>query len=218
MARKLFKRLLTGFIILIPFISAVTLAAFLVKIFDSFFGPLLVRRIFGREISGAGFLTGVIIAFILGTLAETERGWRLTKRILLNLKKRIPFSGQIVDIVEAWKTFGRLAWEQGAFMAPYYRSNSGFAPGVITSIVEVENDSPFITVTFGDIPLPKPLGLRGDDVILTKLSFSETLAYMLSGGLSFRRFGRKLKKQTLSDYIRSNPQILQALKISEESS
>lgn len=201
---RLFVILGMGFIIQLPFITAVLLLTFIWQIFDTFYNLLIVQWILGRQVPWLGFTISMALAFILGLLAETQRGWAFLGGIL----NKISFTSFVTNIVEQWKTFRELARSRGVILAPYYRDRSSFSPGVVTSVLPVEDGSNLITVVFGDIPIPKPFLLQETDIIFTHLTFGEAITYILSMGLAFKMFSRKLKRQTLGEYVRKEPQLL----------
>lgn len=201
---RLFVILLMGFIIQLPFITAILLLTFIWQIFDTFYNLLIVQWILGKQIPWLGFIISMVIAFVLGLLAETRRGWTFLGGILSKIK----FTRFVTNTVEQWKTFRKLARSRGVILAPYYRDRSSFSPGVVTSILPVDDGSHLITVVFGDIPIPKPFLLQDTDIIFTHLTFGEAITYILSMGLAFKMFSRKLKRQTPGEYIRREPQLL----------
>ncbi|MBI2639771.1 MAG: hypothetical protein HYW90_02675 [Candidatus Sungbacteria bacterium] len=194
--KKVIDRVLMGYVIQIPFIIVVVLLAFIWRSLDSFYNQFFFEPVFGREFSGAGVLMSVFLAFVLGYIAETEKGWALMSRVL----NVMPLARGVTSMVEQWKLLRELAKTQGFILAPYYPGR--FWPAVVTNTLAVEGGTHLITVVFFDLPLPKPFSLEEGERIYTKLSFSEAAIYMASFGFGFRLFGRKLQIQTLGEYVR----------------
>lgn len=205
--KKIMDLILFGFVLQTPPIVLVVLLGLIWQFYDSFYNRFVIRWIFGKEISGLGFLLGLAVAIILGVVAQPTRGWNFIKRIF----NTTPFTRWIIDFAEQWIMFRDLAVRQGVILAPYYRDRSTFWPGVVTNLIPKEEGGYLITVAFGDIPAPKPSLLVEDDIIYVRLTFSEAVSYILSGGLALRMFGRKLKRQTLGEYVRTNSTILESL-------
>lgn len=204
--KKLRDRAVMGYIVQSPILILVVVMAMVFQFFDSFYNRFLLEPILGRPIPFAGFAVSVVTALILGTIAESsKRGWAFITYIL----NHIPLGKYIPEIVESWKKFRTLAKERGMILAPYFRDKSTFWPGVVTGILPKENGGRVISVMFVDLPLPKPLLLSEDDIILTKLTLEEALAYIASGGLGLRLKGRKLKEERLGDFVSRNsaPQV-----------
>jgi len=195
--KKWLGRILMGYVVMqLPFIIVIMLIAFAWRFFDSFYNQFILELIFGKSFSGAGVLLSLILALILGYIADTRRGWALVSRIF----SKLPLAHVIISMVEQWKLLRELAKTQGFILAPYY--NGRFWPGVVSNTLPVEGGTHLITVVFFDIPLPKPFSLEEDEMVYTKLNFSEAAIYMASFGLGFRLTNRKLKKQTLGEYVR----------------
>lgn len=194
--KKWIDRFFMGYVIQIPFIVVVALFAFAWRFLDSFYNQFLFEPILGRRFSGAGVLLSALLAFILGYIAETKRGWILMSRVF----NVIPLASGVTSMVEQWKLLRELAKAQGFILAPYYPGR--FWPAVVTNTLAVEGGTYLITVVFFDLPLPKPFSLEEDERIYTKLSLSEAAIYMASFGFGFRLFGRKLQTLTLGEYVR----------------
>ncbi|MBI2640490.1 MAG: hypothetical protein HYW91_01230 [Candidatus Sungbacteria bacterium] len=200
MRKWLERAILMGYVIQIPAVIAITLLVFVVQFFDNFYNKFLLEPILGRNIRFAGFLVSMAVALLLGFIAETKRGWRLVSHL-----GKVPLAGQIVNVIEQWKKFRSLARSKGVILAPYYRGASSFAPGVVTGVIPIEDGGHIITVVFGDMPIPKPLGLTEHDIIYASLSLNQAISYMLSGGLALKILEKKLRRMTLGEYVRSNP-------------
>lgn len=194
-----------GYLIQITFIIIpLALAGLLWQFLDNFYNQWILGWILGRKIAGLGFLLSLVLALILGLITETKGGWGFISRYL----DRIPLARDVVDLVKKWKIFRELAGKHGVILAPYYRKASAFAPGVVTNVIPEENGRYLITVVFGDIPIPKPLILTEEDIVLVHLTFKEALSFMLSGGLALRIFERRLRRLTLGNYVRLHPGLL----------
>lgn len=193
-----------GYVIQVPFILVVMLLGFVWQFFDSFYNRLIVQWIFGYSIPWAGFVLSIIFAFILGFISETKSGWSLLSKVL----EKIPLAGHVGNIIESWKTFRGFAEKQGIIIAPFYREKSTYWPGIVTTLIPKDNGRYLVTVVFAEIPFPKPSLLTEEDIIYVGISFRETIAYILSWGLAMRLVRKKLKEQTLGEYIRANPVLI----------
>ena len=195
--RKWLDRLLMGYLIQIPVLLFLVVIAFIWQFFDTLYNRFFLELIFGRSTPWGGFLMSVLIAIILGVVAETKRGWA----VLGGCLNKIPLAGFIATLVEQWKKFRVLAHDHGMVLAPYYRDKSGFWPGVVTGVLPKDGGGYLVSVVFLDFPFPKPLLLTEDDMIYTKLTVGEAFAYILSGGLGFRMLNKKMKEKRLRDFI-----------------
>lgn len=193
-------RLMMGYIVLIPVLLIAALIIMIWQFLDSSFG-FIPLWLFGRNIPHVGGIASLVIALIVGSIAETERGWSFLSRYL----SRVVLVRHIIDLVDQWKKFYKIARERGVILAPYYRENSALAPAVVTGTFEVEDGSHLVTIVFGDIPLPKALVLQDHDYVYGWLTFGEAMAFMFTGGLALKMFGRRFQKMTLRAYLRMPP-------------
>lgn len=203
--RRLIQLLLLGKLIETAVLFLILGLNFIWKFYDSFYGDILVQPIMGRRIPWIGFILSTAIALLLGYIAETNKGWDLISRCL----RKIPLMEHLVNLVDQWKRFSKHAYKHGVVLAPYYRKDSTFWPGIVTNLVPTEDDGLLVTVTFAKITGPEPSMLTEEEKIFLSLTPREAFAYVLSGGLALKLYRRKLKKTTLGQYIRSSPELMQ---------
>lgn len=197
--------IITGLTIQLPLIVAVSFLIYVVKLFDSFYGRIISLFI-GQEIPGLGLAASLLVAIILGILVETERGKRTVDFLLKKFPRAKLTMDKLIDTVKQWKKFYALAEEQGVFLASYHRKEMLY-PAVVTNSFSVDSGKTFVTIVFGDIPIPKPFAVLKTELIYPKLSFAEATTYMLTGGLTLHLIKQKLKEMTLEEYVRSLPSI-----------
>lgn len=199
--------LLLGYLVETAFMFLVVAASFIWGFYDSFYNQFLIERLMGHKIPGGGFSLSIVIALILGSIAQTNKGWNIISRCL----KKIPLMKHLVNIVDQWKRFSKHAHRHGVILAPYFRKDSTFWPGIVTNLIPKETGGFLVTVTFGKITGPEPSMLTEEEIIFMSLTPSEAFAYMFSGGLALKIFDRTVKPVTLGEYIRSSPELLQEI-------
>lgn len=197
-------RLLTGYLIQVCLMIIFLIVSFIAEFFDSFYNRILIKWMIGKKVPAAGFALSLIIALLVGTLADTKIGWMIISRFL----NSNPVTRWIINAVEQWKIFIMIAHEQGVILANYYRKEM-FYPGIVTGVQPTNQKGNLITVTFGDLPIPRPFFLSEDEIIYSSLSFGEAFAYMISAGLALRKLKRKLHKQTLKEYVEKSGKFYQ---------
>ncbi len=202
--KRLTESLLLGLVIETAIILLIIALSFVWGFYDSFYNQVLIQPIMGRKIFGVGFGMSVIIALVLGSIAQTKNGWNVISKCL----KKIPLMEHLVNIVDQWKRFSKHAHKHGVILAPYFRKDSTFWPGIVTNLIPIETGGLLVTVTFGKITGPEPSMLTEKETIYMSLTPREAFVYMLSGGLALKRFDRPVKPITLGEYIRSSPELL----------
>ncbi len=203
--KKWLDKLLLGYIIETAIMIFVVIVAFIWQFYDSFYNRFFFEWAVGRSLPWAGFALSALVALLLGFIAQTNRGWELISGFL----NKIPLMGFVVNIVDQWKLFWEHAKKYGVILAPYFRKDSTFWPGVVTNLLPKDEGGYLITVTFGKITGPEPSLLLEEEAIYLYLTPSEAIAYMFSGGLALKMVGRKLKRVTLGEYIRANPRLIE---------
>ena len=137
--RSWFKvRFLTGFFVTIPIvITAYVLWFFFIRI-DEIFSPFY-EGLFGRPIYGLGFLTALVLIFLIGAIATNVVGRRVlqwVERILLALplfKRVYPAVKQLVDSFSPQK---RSAFKE--FVLVEHPRKGEYAFAFLTGSVTVE--------------------------------------------------------------------------------
>ncbi len=180
-------RFITGFFVTVP----VVLTAWVLWIFyqqvDGFLSPLY-ERILGRSVPALGFVTAVVIIFVMGVIATNVVGRRIltwAERLLL---LRLPVFGRVYpavkQLVEAFTPRRERGFRE--FVIVEHPREGIYAYGFRTSDVRVEGAKPEDLVTvyvptnhlyLGDIIL-----VPRDSVISTGLTIEEGIRVILSAG------------------------------------
>lgn len=201
--KKVRDRILLGYMIQTLVIILVVLLGYAFTFFDKTY-QFVIRQIFGKEIIGLGLIMSLAMALLIGTIAETKRGWKIISRVL----EKIPLVRQLPTVVDQWKIFREFADKYGVILAPFYRVGSTLWPAVVTGAIEKEEGGHYISVVFFDPPFFRPQLLTEEEEIRVRLSFGEAFSYILTWGLSLRLLKRRLKKTTLREYVRLHPAII----------
>jgi len=190
--RSWFKvRFITGFFVTVP----VVLTAYVLWIFyrevDGLLSPVY-EQIIGRRVPGLGFLTAVIIIFLMGLLATNVVG----RRVLQwgeGLLRRVPIFGRVYppvkDLIEAFSPQRRTGFRE--FVILEHPREGIYTYGFRTSEVRVEGTKPERLVTvfvptnhlyLGDIVL-----VPREAIVPTGLTIEEGIRIILSGGTAAPR-------------------------------
>lgn len=180
-------RLITGFFVTVPAIATAWLLYIFWDKIDDFFSPGY-ERIFGRRIPGLGFLTAVVLMFLMGTIATNVVGRRilsLAETLLLKVPVFRSIYPSVKQLLESFSPARRSSFKE-VVLAEHPRKGE-YAFGFLTGEVLVEGPEgkrPMVTVFIptnnlylGDIILvPK------DEVIPTGLPIEEGIRIILSAG------------------------------------
>jgi uncharacterized membrane protein len=190
--RSWFKvRFITGFFVTVP----VVLTAYVLWIFyrevDGLLSPVY-EQIVGRHVPGLGFLTAIVIIFLVGLIATNVVGRRILQwgEALL---RRVPIFGRVYpavkDLIEAFSPHRRSGFRE--FVIVEHPREGLYAYGFRTGEVWVEGTKPETLVTvfvptnhlyLGDIFLVPPEG-----IVPTGLSIEEGIRIILSAGTAAPR-------------------------------
>jgi uncharacterized membrane protein len=190
--RSWFKvRFLTGFFVTVP----VVLTSYVLWIFyrevDGLLSPVY-EQILGYHAPGLGFVTAIVIIFIVGLFATNVAGRRIlvwAERVL----RQLPIFGRVYpavkDLIEAFSPDRRSGFRE--FVIIEHPRETVWAYGFLTGEVRVEGAKPDRLATvyvptnhlyLGDIVL-----VPRDAVITTGLSIEEGIRIILSAGTAAPR-------------------------------
>jgi uncharacterized membrane protein len=179
-------RFIAGFFVTVP----VVVTAYVLWIFyrevDGFLSPVY-EQIVGRHVPGLGFLTAVVIIFLVGVIATNVVGRRVLQwgeRLL----RWVPIFGRVYpavkDLIEAFSPRRRSGFRE--FVIVEHPREGMYAYGFRTAEVQIEGAKPETLVTvfvptnhlyLGDILL-----VPRDGILPTGLTIEEGIRIILSAG------------------------------------
>ncbi|MBX2990659.1 MAG: DUF502 domain-containing protein [Bacteroidetes bacterium] len=191
-----------GVVVIIPLGLTYWFFSSLLNAIDGIFSPVLEEWL-GRSIPGLGFMTMVVLVFLVGLLARNLVG-RILFNGFENLLKQIPFVrsvySAIKDLVGAFTIGGKGKTFREVVMIQYPR------PGLNT-LAFVTNEMTFHTadnqkVEFYNVYIPNPPNPTSGLLILVpkeqavklNLSIEQGLKLVLSGGIVLPEKLEQLKK------------------------
>jgi uncharacterized membrane protein len=181
------RRFITGFFVTVPaFATAWLLWIFWAKI-DDLFDPLY-RAIFGRSVAGLGFLTAVLIIFIMGVIATNVVGRRvvaLADRLIMRVPVYRRLYAPVKQLIESFSPEKRSSFKE-VVLAQHPREGE-FVFGFVTSEVVVEGpdgkrDMVTVFVPTNNLYLGDLVVLPRDQVIPTGLNIEDAIRIILSAG------------------------------------
>lgn len=190
--RSWFKvRFITGFFVTVP----VVVTAYVLWIFyhevDGFLSPVY-EQLLGRHVPALGFLTAIVIIFLMGVLATNMVGRRVLQWAEW-LLRRVPIFGRVYpavkDLIEAFSPHRRSGFRE--FVIVEHPRGGLYSYGFRTGEVRVDGTKPECLVTvfvptnhlyLGDIIL-----VPRDGILPTGLSIEEGIRIILSAGTAAPR-------------------------------
>mgnify|MGYP001601456960 CR=1 FL=1 len=82
--KRLIEVLLLGKVVETVIILLILAVSFVWGFYDSFYNQTLIKRLIGYQIPGGGFSLSIIIALILGSMAQTDKGWKDVEEFLFS--------------------------------------------------------------------------------------------------------------------------------------
>jgi uncharacterized membrane protein len=186
--RNWFKvRFITGFFVTVPAIATGWLLYVFWEAIDDFFSPLY-QQIFGRRIPGTGFLTAVVLIFIVGSIATNVVGRRmiaLVERFLARVPVFRSIYPSVKQLLESFSPEKRSSFKE-VVLAEHPRKGE-YVYGFVTAEVLLEGQEgkrqmvtvfvPTNNLYLGDVIL-----LPREEVISTGLTVEEGIRVILSAG------------------------------------
>jgi uncharacterized membrane protein len=180
-------RFITGLFTTVPAIATAWLLWVFWNAIDDFFSPVYQQMI-GRRIPGLGFLTAVVIIFIMGTIARNVVGRRIIARIERMLE-RVPIFRSIYpsvkQLLESFSPQKRDAFK-AVILAEHPRKGE-YVFGFVTSevlIEGVEGKRAMVTVFVpsNNLYLGDVIVVPKEDTLSTGLTVEEGIRIILSAG------------------------------------
>lgn len=137
---KHIKRILYVFAVCLPLFLIGFVVYHIIALPDQFLNKYFFEKAFGKSFPLLGFITALIIAYLIGTFFETKWG-----RHLATVLKCIPFFGQLI-VLQGSVSSALQTLKSGCLCMPF-ASNTPFRSAAITSVRRTKYDY-LITVAF----------------------------------------------------------------------
>ena len=186
--RNWFKvRFLTGFFVTVPVIATSWLLYVFWDAIDAFFSPGY-ERLFGRRIPGLGFLTAMVVIFVVGTVATNVVGRRILVRVE-RLLTRVPIFRSIYptvkELLDSFSPEKRTSFKE-VVLAEHPRKGE-LVFGFVTSEVLVEGPEGkrqmvTVFVPTNNLYLGDVIVIAREEALSTGLTIEEGIRIILSAG------------------------------------
>lgn len=189
--RLTFKRkFIAGLIVTIPVAISIFILIQLFKIIDGLLGPIY-DYIFGRHIAGLGFVTALILVFIVGVISTNVFGKKLLDQIEKLLFLKIPIFkslySSLKQLIDAFSPENKTSFQK--FVIVEYPRKNSFVFGFQTKECTLKENNmekkliavyiPTNNLYLGEVVLFEPEG-----VIHTNIPVQEGIKIILSGGIA----------------------------------
>jgi uncharacterized membrane protein len=180
-------RFIAGFFVTVPAIATAWLLYVFWDAVDDFFSPGY-ERLFGRRIPGLGFLTAIVVIFVMGTVATNVVGRRILarlERLLGHLPVVRSVYPSIKQLFESFSPEKRSSFKE-VVLAEHPRKGE-FVFGFVTSEVlidGVEGTRKMVTVFVptNNLYLGDVIMIPRDEAAPTGLTIEEGIRIILSAG------------------------------------
>ena len=180
-------RFITGFFVTVPVIATSWLLYVFWDAIDAFFSPGY-ERLFGRRIPGLGFLTAMVVIFVVGTVATNVVGRRILARVE-RLLTRVPIFRSIYptvkELLESFSPEKRTSFKE-VVLAEHPRKGE-LVFGFVTSEVLVEGPEGkrqmvTVFVPTNNLYLGDVIVIAREEALSTGLTIEEGIRIVLSAG------------------------------------
>jgi uncharacterized membrane protein len=180
-------RFITGLFVTVPAIATAWLLYVFWDAIDEFFSPGY-ERLFGRRIPGLGFLTAVVLMFVMGTIATNVVGRRILAFIERMLTLVPVFRSVYPSIKQLFESFSpekRNSFKE-VVLAEHPRKGE-FVFGFVTSEVVVDSidgkrQMVTVFVPTNNLYLGDVIVVPREDALTTGLTIEEGIRIILSAG------------------------------------
>ncbi len=184
------KTFLAGLVVLVPIVITALALFWLFSFLDGFLSPAFYA-ILGKEIPGLGFLTEIVVIFLVGLLATNVFGSRLLG-FIQDFLMRIPLVRNIYpaikQIVETFSKGTGSSFKKVVLVE--YPHKGIFSLGFLTNEVQMnqgQGSAHFFSVYLptNNLYLGQVALFKVEEVVFTGFTVEEGLKIILSGGTAF---------------------------------
>ncbi|MBI2462536.1 MAG: DUF502 domain-containing protein [Candidatus Rokubacteria bacterium] len=184
-------RFITGFFVIVPVVITAYVLVFFWTHIDSFFSPFYAA-IFGRHLPGFGFLTAVVLIFLIGVIATNVVGRRVvlwSEMLLFRLPVVRRIYPAVKQLVEAFSPEKRSSFKE--FVLVEHPRKGEYTFGFLTGEVRVEGvetqELVAVFVPTNHLYLGDVILVPREEVIPTGLTIEEGIRIILSAGTAAPR-------------------------------
>lgn len=185
------QKFFAGLIITIPVVITIFVLKWAILLVDGVLSPLF-DYVIGYHIYGLGFVSSIVLIFMVGVISTTVFGRKLIEYFEKILKKIPVFKGLYSGISQIAKAFSSTT--KGAFkkfVIIEYPRKGLFAFGFLTKECVIKNNSDnseccvrAVYVPTNNLYLGEIVLCREEEVIYTDMSIEDGIKIVMSGGIA----------------------------------
>lgn len=189
--RRVIKRwFISGLIVIIPVVITVSVIVWFFNFVDGLLSPVL-DSILHRHISGLGFITAIIVVFVVGIISSNVIGKKIIaafERLFLKLPVFKGIYTALKQLVDAFSPESKGAFKR--FVVVEYPRKGTYCFGFLTKECSMKSDNgsesrlravyiPTNNLYLGEIVL-----FREEEVLYTEIPIEDGIKIILSGGIA----------------------------------
>lgn len=189
--RAIKRRFISGLIVIIPVLITISVIVWFFNFIDGILSPVL-DSILQRHISGLGFITAILIVFVVGIISSNVIGKRiigLFERLFMKLPVFKGIYTALKQLVDAFSPESKGAFKR--FVIVEYPRKGTYAFGFLTKECSMKSEGDGTESCFRAVYIPTNnlyLGeivlFREDEVLNTNIPIEEGIKIILSGGIA----------------------------------
>ncbi len=189
--RAIRRRFISGLIVVIPVLITISVIVWFFNFVDGLLSPVL-DGILHKHIAGLGFITAIILIFIVGVISSNVLGRRLLaafERLFLKLPVFKGIYTALKQLVDAFSPESKGAFKR--FVIVEYPRKGSYAFGFLTKECCIKSGADgtesclrAVYIPTNNLYLGEIILFREDEVVYTDISIEEGIKIILSGGIA----------------------------------
>lgn len=180
------RKFIAGLFVTIPILITILVIERFFTFIDTLLEPLL-KKILGFRIPGLGFLTAIIVVFLIGIISTNVFGKKLIQladRIFLKIPLFRSLYTAIKQIMDAFSPESKGAFKK--FVIVEYPRQGTYSFGFLTKECRIEEGRVLkaVYIPTNNLYLGEIVLFKEEDIIYTDIPIEEGVRIILSGGIA----------------------------------
>lgn len=185
------RRLLAGLVILVPGIITISAIVWFFRFVDGLLGPFF-DRILGYQTAGLGFVSAVVLVFIVGLVSTNVFGKKVIIFMEMMFLKIPVFKGfytAIKQLVDAFSPEDKSSFKE--FVVVEYPRRGSYAFGFLTKECKIKSEKSgresclrAVYIPTNNLYLGEIVLFKEEEVFYTDIPIEEGIKIILSGGIA----------------------------------
>ncbi len=183
------RKFIAGLFVTVPTLITIGVLIFLFKLIDGILGPFY-DLFFGRRIAGPGFITAILLIFLVGVISTNVIGKRILsylEQALLHIPVFKSIYTAVKQLVDAFSPKNRSAFKD--FVVVEYPRKGVYAFGFLTKECKIvkENEAKRLLAVYiptNNLYLGEVVLFEESCITYTNIHIDEGIKIILSGGIA----------------------------------